>query len=73
MNFPEFDGTDPCLWKDKCEDYFKLMNVPENLWATAASLHMNNTTSRWVRAHKLKHGLGSWSEFMAAVQAKFGA
>lgn len=73
INFPQFDGTDLCLWKDKCEDYIKIMNVPESMWATAASLHMDSTTSRWARAHKLKHGLGTWSEFMNAVQAKFGA
>lgn len=34
---------------------------------------MDSTTSRWARAHKLKYGLGNWAEFMAAVQAKFGA
>jgi hypothetical protein len=22
MTFPKFDGTDQCIWKDKCQDYF---------------------------------------------------
>lgn len=29
MSFPMFDGTNPCIWKDKCQDCFHLYNIPE--------------------------------------------
>jgi hypothetical protein len=31
MNFPTFDGTNPRLWKDKCESYFEIFGVSEAL------------------------------------------
>lgn len=72
LSFPRFDGTHPTIWKDKCENYFSLLNVPESMWATAASLHMDDVAEKWVQVHKKKDGLGTWDEFMAAVQKKFG-
>lgn len=48
MNFPRFDGHNPCIWKDKCQDYFKLLNIPESMWATAASLHMDANAEKWL-------------------------
>src|SRR5687767_2787180 len=39
MNLSRFNGKNPSIWKDKCEDYFKLLNIPESTWTTAASLH----------------------------------
>jgi hypothetical protein len=48
------------------------MDTPEHMWATAASLHMEDNAEKWLHMHKQKHGLGSWEQFMAAVQQKFG-
>lgn len=31
MAFPKFEGDNPCIWKDKCQDYFKLFDLPESL------------------------------------------
>jgi len=73
MNFPRFNGKNPRIWKDKCQDYFQLMNIPESMWATAASLHMDDNTKKWLQVYKLKHGLGTWTELMTAVEQKFGA
>jgi len=73
MNFPRFNGKNPRIWKDKCQDYFQLMNIPESMWATAASLHMDDNAEKWLQVYKLKHGLGTWTELMTAVEQKFGA
>jgi hypothetical protein len=72
MSFPKFSGTNPCIWREKCKDCFTLMETPEHLWATAASLHMEGNAEKWLHMHKQKYGLGSWDQFMAAVQQKFG-
>jgi hypothetical protein len=29
MNFPTFDGTNPRLWRDKCESYFEIFGVSD--------------------------------------------
>jgi hypothetical protein len=73
MNFPRFNGKNPGIWKNKCEDYFYLLNIPEAMWTTVASLHMDENAESWLQVYKLKMGLGSWQEFMVAVQEKFGA
>lgn len=49
------------------------MNIPESMWATAASLHMDDNAEKWLQVYKLKHGLGTWTELMTAVEQKFGA
>lgn len=58
MSFPRFDGNNPCIWKDKCTDYFHLMDIPESMWATAASLHMEGNAEKWMQVYKRKCGLG---------------
>jgi hypothetical protein len=73
MQFPVFVGDNPKIWRDKCEDYFRIFNIPEHKWITAATMHMENNVAKWVQVQKRKHGLGTWEQFMAAVEQKFGA
>jgi hypothetical protein len=73
MNFPRFNGKNLNIWKNKCEDHYKLLNIPEAMWTTAASLHMEGNAESWLQVYKLKVGLGSWRDFIRAVQEKFGA
>jgi hypothetical protein len=47
--------------------------VPNAIWVTAASLHMENNAARWLQVFKLKQRLGNWQQFASAVLAKFGA
>jgi hypothetical protein len=58
MNFPRFNGKNPGIWKNKCEDYFYLLNIPEAMWTTVASLHMDENAESWLQVYKLKMGLG---------------
>ena len=73
MAFPQFTGENPRIWKDKCLDYFHIFNIPESMWVTSASMNMDANTAKWLQVYKLKHGLGTWSEFMAAVEDQFGS
>jgi len=73
MSFPLFTGEHPKIWKDKCLNYFSLCNVPESMWTIAASMHMDGPASKWLQVYKLRNGLGSWAEFIAAVEDQFGS
>jgi len=73
MAFPRFTGENPRIWKDKCLDYFHIFNIPESMWVTSASMNMDDNAAKWLQVYKLKHGLGTWSEFMAAVEDQFGS
>jgi hypothetical protein len=33
---------------------------------------MEGNAEKWLHMHKQKHGLGTWGQFMAAVQQKIG-
>ena len=72
MQFPTFDGSNPCIWKDKCEDYFRIFDLPETMWPSIAAMNMDEKPSKWLKVYKMKHGLGDWASFMAAVEQKFG-
>lgn len=73
FRFPMFEGVEPKIWLKKCVDYFQLYNVPQMVWVTAASLHMEENAARWFQMFSLQHGLTSWDEFAQAVLQKFGA
>jgi len=73
MSFPRFTGANPTIWKDKCLDYFRIFNIPEVYWVTAASMHMDDNASKWLQMHKLTHDLDSWTEFISAVVDHFGS
>jgi hypothetical protein len=47
LSFPKFNGENSKIWIDKCVDYFRIFNVPECMWTTAASLHMEENATKW--------------------------
>ena len=68
-----FNGVNPVIWKDKCLDFFHFYSIPESLWVTSASLNMDENSSKWYKTYKLTNGIGTWSEFIAAVEQQFGS
>ena len=48
LSFPRFDGHHPKIWRDKCMDYFHICNVPEYMWVTTASLHLDDNAAQWL-------------------------
>lgn len=49
------------------------MNIPEWMWVTNASMHMNGNASKWALLLRCKGELGTWDQFMQEVEAKFGS
>jgi hypothetical protein len=72
MSFPQFSGENPSIWIDKCQDYFKIFNIPKGMWATYASMSMDDNVAKWLQMYKKKYGLGEWEIFCQAVENKFG-
>jgi hypothetical protein len=72
MQFPKFTGKHPLIWRDKCEDYFRIFDIPESMWATYASLNMDENAAKWLQMYKRKFGLDNWLSFISVVEKKFG-
>lgn len=72
MSVPNFDGHNPCIWKDKCEEYFRLYNIPVDMKTSAASLHLEGNAAKWYQVFKVQNGLVEWNSFISAVEAKIG-
>jgi hypothetical protein len=73
MPFPRFDGVHPRIWRDKCHDYFRAFSISPMLWLTTVTLHMDGNVAIWLQSYKQRHTLGQWPQFIAAVEAEFGA
>jgi hypothetical protein len=73
LSLPRFNAENPRIWVDKCHDYFRIFNIPECLWTTAASLHTDDTAAKWLQVYKMKVGLGAWDVSVIALEEKFGA
>jgi hypothetical protein len=58
LSFPKFQGLEPGIWLAKCMDYFTIYRVPEMMWVTAASMHMEGNAARWLQVYRVKKGLG---------------
>jgi hypothetical protein len=71
--FPKFTGDNPRIWIDKCVNHFTIFHIPQWLWTTAASLHMEENSTNWLQVYKMQHVLADWNTFVAAVERKFGA
>jgi hypothetical protein len=73
MQFAKFDGSQPRIWFDKCENYFTIYDIPEHLKVTAAVMHLEGNAAKWWQAYKQNHKPPSWPAFCVLLQNKFGA
>ena len=39
LDFPKFSGEHPRVWKEKCEKYFAMYNVPMHVWVPFATIN----------------------------------
>jgi hypothetical protein len=72
LQFPIFKGDQPQTWKANCLTYFHVYNIKECMWVIAAAMHMEGKAKHWLQEYKMQHELGSWNQFIDAVQEKFG-
>lgn len=54
MPFPVFDGENPHLWKDLCEQYFAVYSVQECYSVYMATLNFSPTTGVWLQSVRKK-------------------
>ena len=73
LQFPKFDGVNPKVWRDNCESYFELYQLPEGMWITAAHLHFEGNAAKWYQAYKQTHHFSSWDHFCSVVEEEFGS
>jgi hypothetical protein len=72
IDFPRFTGEHPRLCKEKCEKYFRMCVVPQELWAPFATLHFHDQAAYWLQNFEAQHSNYGWIELCVAVEAKFG-
>lgn len=73
MQFPKFDGQNPRIWKDNCQSYFELYQLPEGMWVTAAHLHFEGNAAKWYQAYKQNHTFKNWNHLCEVVEEEFGS
>lgn len=74
MHFPYFDGVQPKIWLDKCNNYFSIYSIAETLWVEAATMHLlQDNAAKWWQTYKLNHPAVTWKQFTGEIQEKFGS
>lgn len=72
MPFPVFDGENPHLWKDLCEQYFSIYNVHESYWVHMATLNFSPTTAVWLQSVRKKLLGCNWESLCSTLCVRFG-
>jgi len=72
LQFPLFTGENPKVWHDKCVNYFRISNIEESMWVTAAALHFDKKAAKWLQVYKKTKPNATWIEFADAVEQQFG-
>jgi hypothetical protein len=72
INFPQFDGSQPQLWKRQCESYFEMYETEPAMWVKVASMHFSGRASRWLQSVEKRLRQFGWEEFCGLVHDRFG-
>lgn len=73
INFPKFDGVNPCSWLRKYEKFFELYSIPEQEELSYASVHLGGKVDVWFNSYLVNHrGRMNWSRFCTEVYKRFG-
>jgi hypothetical protein len=69
INFPQFDGDNPQMWKSRCESYFDMYEVDRRKWIKIVSIHFGGRAVGLVAVDREPVG---WSEFCLQIHERFG-
>jgi hypothetical protein len=72
MSFPVFEGSNPKLWKHRCETYFEFYGVPVERWVRMATMHFGGAAVYWVEAMESRIREMNWEELGSALNTRFG-
>jgi hypothetical protein len=68
---PVFPGENPWNWERKCETYFTMNLVPDNLRTELASMNLVGEADNWYYGFRLEHGTRPWLNFVGALYQRF--
>jgi hypothetical protein len=71
MEFPKFDGSNPCLWRDQCEVYFEVYAVEEMMKTRFASLNFKGSAATWLQTVERRGRITDWSKLCDLIMAKY--
>ncbi|KAJ4795033.1 polyprotein [Rhynchospora pubera] len=69
--FPSFDGTNPSIWRSKCESYFDIFQVPDQCKTPFATLHFTGEAQEWYDCFKDDSPHLPWSLLVEEVLDRF--
>jgi hypothetical protein len=72
VELPKFDGSNPHLWQDRCEDYFTFWGTPPHMWIQYASAQFEWVAARWLEAARRRIPQATWQEFCSHLMLRFG-
>jgi hypothetical protein len=72
MNFPKFDGTNPKLWKHRCETYFEYYAIPIERWVRLAVMNFEGSATYWVQSMESRIREMNWESLCVALETRFG-
>jgi hypothetical protein len=71
MEFPRFDGSNQCLWRDQCEVYFEVHTVDKMMNTRFASLNFKGSAATWLQTVERRGRIGDWSKLCELVMVKY--
>lgn len=72
VSFPIFDGSNPKLWKKRCETFFSFYSVPFDMWVKLATMHFDGPVVFWLQSMDNKVFYMTWEELGLALSNRFG-
>lgn len=67
LEFPKFDGDNPRLWRDRCEIFFEVYSVGEQLKTRFAALNFSGAAASWLQTAERRGRELNWDKFCQVV------
>jgi len=71
LSFPSFDGSNPKIWKKKCENFFDIYAIPAYMWVKLSTMYFTGSAAFWLQAMETKFTSTSWDNLCQAVCSCF--
>lgn len=72
LNFPVFEGSNPKLWKKRCEIFFEFYAVPVDKWVKLGVLNFDGSALLWLQSMEARVNEMGWEELCVALCNRFG-
>ena len=72
MPFHKFDGTNPRLWRSRCQNYFDMYSVDRDVWVKVATMYLEGPAARWFQSMERRLTHAPWDTFCTLLMDRFG-